>query len=197
MNLAVGSKGVWLLVAHCRRAELSSSVGLLVLNYEFSLRSSLEKRHLLVCSTWLIVSAIPSALTHEVNLGDKKENQHLLGSGTCCYFPVRLSRKVFLLSEEKVVTLGKWSFLESQAPSVGFLKLVFQTCFGTMDYASAVGVLWWWNKISEPQKLNLGLFLHPPCWCELHIPSVDDSAAGLFSCQGIMYQGAVNTLQAN
>lgn len=141
MNLAVGSKEVWLLVAHCRRAELSGSLGLLVLNYEFSLRSFLEKRHLLVCSTRLIVRAVPSALRHEVNLGDQKEKQHLLGSGTCCYIPVRLSRKEFFLSGVKVVTFGKWSFLVSKASSVGFLKLIVQTCFGAMDYASAIVVL--------------------------------------------------------
>lgn len=33
--------------------------------------------------------ATPSALRHEVNLGDLKEKQHLLRPGAACCFPVR------------------------------------------------------------------------------------------------------------
>lgn len=68
-------------------------------NYEFSLRSFLEKHFLLVCSTGLMARATPSALRHEVNLGGLKEKQHLLRPGACCCFPVRHGAKELLLSE--------------------------------------------------------------------------------------------------
>lgn len=50
---------------------------------------------------------------------------------------------------------------------------------------------WWWNKTREPQKLNLGLFLHPPPWCKLQSLSIYNSSAGLFSCRGILYRGTL------
>lgn len=60
----------------------------------------MEKHFLLVCGARLMVRATPSALRHEVNLGDLKEKQHLLRPGACCCFPVRHGAKELLLLRE-------------------------------------------------------------------------------------------------